>query len=84
MKTEIKVQRMMPFRAASGVGLIYAVENRYGGGFGVSWASTSIAEVSTWDEAVEIARRVAEDPSAVTIADMRRIAGPRSYLKVVK
>lgn len=62
------------FDAQSGVGEIVAMKTRYREGeYGVSWASTDIATTSSMDEAVAIARAVAES-GAQTIGEMREVA----------
>jgi len=61
------------FESVSGVGMVSAVKFRYGDGYGVSWASTSIAEADSMERAAAIARAVAES-GADNIKDMRKVA----------
>lgn len=69
-------QQPMPtekFKSVAGVGDIWAVQERNGDKFGVSWSSTNIATVDTMEEAAAIAKAVAES-GADNIADMRKAA----------
>lgn len=61
------------FDSTSGVGKVSAVKERYGDRYGVSWASTNIADAATMEEAAAIAKAVAES-GADNIADMRKVA----------
>lgn len=68
------------FDSSAGVGKIYAVKERYGDKFGVSWASTDIATADTMEEAAAIAKAVA-DSGADNIADMRKAAAETKAAK---
>ena len=69
-------QEPMPtesFDSKAGVGKIFAVKERYGNKYGISWSSTDIATADTMEEAAAIAKAVAES-GADNIADMRAVA----------
>ena len=71
----------MKFLSVAGVGAIWAVQERYSdGGFGVSWASTSLARVRSMEAAADIARAVAES-GADNIHDMRALVASLSSEK---